>query len=133
MKEQHYTAAANLVSRFYLALDNNDGEVVVSLFAKGGAWHRGAEVFQGFKSIRELLEKRDPTRVTCHQISNLAVQAQADCLHISYYLTVYVDQESQLIPTTVLLMKEILIFEDENWLIQSKRSQPHLRFNPNGK
>ena len=127
MNKEYYTAAADLVARFYLALDSNQYDTVASLFAKEGAWHRGSEIFQGLDAIQQLLKERDPARVTCHQMSNLAVQAQTDSLHISYYLTVYVNQGSQLAPTVILLMKEVLTFEDEKWRIQSKRSQPHLR------
>lgn len=122
-----YAEIVNLTNKFYLSLDMANYEQVLKLFAQNGCWYRGESIFEGHEQIRDSLAVRSTERVTSHQISNLSLLDSDKGILSQYYLTVYSNQGTQLVPTVVLLMTDYWIIENGQWRIYSKKSKTHLK------
>lgn len=69
--------AAQLVARFYRALDHGTPSDVATLFAPDGEWLRLGERLVGPQAVATALEKRATGRRSRHLFSNLAVEADS--------------------------------------------------------
>lgn len=123
----YYSEIVNLTNAFYLFLDTAQYKEVAACFSVTGRWYRGKDVYQGQNEIHHLLSERDVERITSHQINNLHLTPTVDGYISRYYLTVYSNQQSTLIPSSILLMTDEWTHENEKWSLSSKKSQVHLR------
>jgi hypothetical protein len=76
--------------RFYQDLDNHEYGRLSEAFAADGVWLRQGKQLQGPQAVLAELEKRPPTMVTRHVISNQTVDIiDEHNMRSQYYITLY--------------------------------------------
>jgi hypothetical protein len=66
------------VTRFYRHLDDRNYKAIAALMTPGGVWHRQGAQLSGETAILGALDKRSPTLVIHHLLSNLFADIAAD-------------------------------------------------------
>ena len=114
--------AAQLVARFYRALDHGTPADVAAVFAPDGEWLRLGERLVGPRAVTEALDKRVPGRRSRHLVSNLLVDAEGeDRIVASYAVTVYAGLAGagDTVPSAVIDTRDLLMRNDAGeWLFQ---------------
>ena len=117
---------ANIVYKFFRALDSRDNDVVVSLFARDGVWVRQGISLLGPEAVRAALEQRDPARHTAHLVTNLRVeQATEGTARVRFYMTAFETTASN--PASQMLgvrdSVDDLVLQEGHWRIARKESR----------
>jgi len=65
--------ACNTLTRFFRGLDDRDYDMMASLLADDGVWHRQGKDLRGPKMMCDELKKRSPTMVIHHLLTNVVL------------------------------------------------------------
>jgi hypothetical protein len=81
---------AQVLTRFFNALDAFRYDEMASTFAPDGVWHRQGKALKGHAAILSALNERSTTQTVRHVVTNIAVTPLgADRARFQLYLTVY--------------------------------------------
>lgn len=125
-----------VTTRFFWLLDHNRYADLMGLMADSAVWYRqGLELRPG-QEMMTVLERRSPTRVVAHLLSNLlATPMHADRVLVTGYMTAYAHDEGTAPsspaplngPTSVTKLHVELIRGTMGWQLDLSRSQPLFR------
>ena len=125
-------AAERLIARLYHALDTHQPDVLGTLFAPDGVWHRQGKALKGPNGIVEELRLRPKGRTTLHIVSNFIADAIGDReMQTTYYLTVFrhdTDGEVKLpiamtLPFAAIMCRARVVEVNGRWVIAELASQ----------
>jgi hypothetical protein len=133
-----YIACADVLHRFYRALDTGDYQSLANLMLADGVWERQGKRLEGRGAIMEALNDRSPGLITAHLVSNLVV----DCIDgrtaiASAYITVLrhegdgssVGPVPVPAPRAVQFCRDRLMLTEDGWRIAEKTSKAIFRSN----
>lgn len=121
-----HSQCAELIARFYHALDASDYTALASLLEADTVWLRQGKELTGPDAIIEALGQRHAERRTAHQLQNLYVtlDESGTTATAKYYVNVYDNQG----PSGSLQLKVIMVSEDQfalrdgRWRLLAKRA-----------
>jgi ketosteroid isomerase-like protein len=123
-------ACAELVLRFFEALDASDVEACCACLGSDAAWHRQGEWLLGRDAIAAALRGRPAQRRTAHVVSNLRIAARDDGVPEAHFLLTAFSGEAvsgQPDPAPRLAgvrrCTDVFASTPEGWRIRRKTSQ----------
>ena len=127
---------ADVIHRFYRALDGGDYLTLARQMLPEGVWVRQGQTLEGRAAIVEALNKREPALVTTHIVNNLVVDRQDErTATASMYITVlrYEGDDNAEGPAPVppiraiQLAEDKLVLTDQGWQIAHKTARAIFR------
>ncbi|GAC1403592.1 MAG: hypothetical protein NVSMB64_05560 [Candidatus Velthaea sp.] len=119
---------ADVVHRFFLALDETEYDKMLALFAPEACWHRQGAVLRGHSEIAEALRARSRQRIR-HVITNTVTTIRGDEAEATSYMTAY--RQLGTLPTDapptiagpfrVSVVRTRFVRRNEAWLIGEMR------------
>lgn len=119
-------AAQHLIARVFQFHDTRDFTAEAGCFAEDGAWLRKGELLEGRARIVATLEKRPPSLVTMHAVTNVVIEHFTDdSADAAFFLTTYSHDDGTPVsgpvglrrPPSVGIGRASLVKRDGAWLI----------------
>ncbi|GAC1424486.1 MAG: hypothetical protein NVSMB5_18490 [Candidatus Velthaea sp.] len=119
---------AEILHRFFLALDETEYQTMLAIFAPDARWHRQGAVLRGRTEIGAALQARPLQRIR-HVITNTVTNVRGDEAETTSYMTAYrrlgapaSDAPPKIAgPFRVSVVHTRFACNDETWLIAEMR------------
>jgi hypothetical protein len=124
---------AQVVTRFYNALDASRYDDLVDQFAPDGIWKRQGEELAGRDVILAAMQARSDTQVIRHVVTNIEINVvDEDNASSAEYVTIYRHDSGEKLdgpapldgPGVIFLYQDKLIRTGDGWKIADKRGRP---------
>lgn len=134
-----FAECADVIHRFYLALDAGEYEALVAQMLPDGVWVRQGKTLEGRHAVLAALAQREPGVITTHLVQNLVVdQLDDDTATASMYVMVLRHEGDQPHRTTVpmppiravQLVRDKLVRTSNGWRIAHKAGGAIFRSTP---